>query len=115
MGGGEAAAAGDAGAVDQGDGQRVLPQDRLEEVAEALRVLQVLLGSRVPERAQMLQVGAGREVLQNYFLFPLAQGLNLLNDLLHALGKRAEALAANRELVELFRRTSDSGLQDFIS
>ena len=63
VGRGEAATAGDAGAVDEGDRQRLLPQHGLEEVLETQRVAQVLLVPGVAQRAQVLQVRAGREIL----------------------------------------------------
>jgi hypothetical protein len=62
VGGGEAAAAGDASPLDESDGQRVLPQHRLEQVAQAQRIAQVLLGSGVAQRGQMIEIGPGREV-----------------------------------------------------
>ncbi len=62
MRGGDAAAAGNAGAVHRRHGQRRLTQDGGEEVAQAVRIAQVLLASGFPQRLEVRQVGAGGEM-----------------------------------------------------
>ena len=62
-GGRESAAAGDAGALDKRQSQRLLPENRLEEVAQPPRVEPVVERRGRLQRLQMFEVGAGAEVL----------------------------------------------------